>query len=172
MLPEPGTKIELHYPTRTDVFADSQLWRLRELIVYRIRDLVREPLTIEEYLSRPFVKRSRYLLIGKELGRWKQFYLGTTQEFHASGQLRLGLYAPDELKPRHLVSRSFDNTPKDRKELYKAVAEWSKIDFGQLTLRVFADDLRIIARPPTGTGTNFATSTDHPPGGCRKNHLR
>jgi hypothetical protein len=105
----------------------------------------REPLTIEEYLQRPFIRRSRYLLVGKELGRWKQFYLGSTQEYYSTGQLRLGLYGPDDLLPRHLVSRPFDNTPEDRKRLYNAVADWSKLDFGQLNLRVFADDLRIVA---------------------------
>jgi hypothetical protein len=160
MLPVAGTKIELHYPTRTDVFADSTQWRPRELIVYRIRDLVREPLTIEEYLQRPFIRRSRYLLVGKELGRWKQFYLGSTQEYYSTGQLRLGLYGPDDLLPRHLVSRPFDNTPEDRKQLYNAVADWSKLDFGHLNLRVFADDLRVVA----GQWRSPPIARQHPPG--------
>ncbi len=168
MLPVAGTKIELHYPTCTDVFADSEQWRLRELLVYRIRDLVREPLTIDEYLHRPFVKRSRYLLIGKEYGRWKQFYLGSTQEYLANGQLRLGLYGPDDTKPTQLVSRPFDNTPEDRKCLFEAVERWSKLSFGQLQLRVFADDLRIIEASPEDVpryeARRHRMRARHPPG--------
>jgi hypothetical protein len=149
MLPVAGTKIELYYPTRTDVYADSTEWRRRELIIYRIRDLVQQPLTVEEYMHRPFVRRSRYLVIGKEYGRWKQFYLGSSREHFTAGQLRLGLYGPDDRIPKHLVSRSFDNTPEDRKQLYNAVVEWAKLDFGQLALRVFCDDLRIVSQAST-----------------------
>jgi len=144
MLPVAGTKIELHYPTCTDVFAASREWRRRELIIYRIRDLVQQPLTVEEYMHRPFVRRSRYLIVGKEYGRWKQFYLGSSREFYAAGQLRLGLYGPNDTMPKQLVSRSFDNTPEDRRRLFDAVRHWCKLDFGHLNLRVFADDLRIV----------------------------
>jgi hypothetical protein len=164
MLPEPGTKIELHYPTRTDVYADSLDWRRRELVIYRIRDLVQQPLSIEEYLHRPFVRRSRYLVIGKEFGRWKQFYLGSSREYHTAGQLRLGLYGPTDRTPKHLVSRPFDNTPEDRRMLYDAFAEWSAMDFGQLSLRVFCDDLRVVAAAPAAT----VRPPMHPPGGGRK----
>lgn len=145
MLPVAGTKVDLHYPTLTDVHAELTEWRRRELIIYRIRDLVQHPLTVEEYLHRPFVRRSRYLVIGKEFGRWRQFYLGSSREFFTSGQLRLGLYRQNDRLPTYLISRPFDNTPEDRRMLYNAVERWAKHDFGQLQLRVFCDDLRVLA---------------------------
>ena len=145
-LPEIGTKVELHYPTCTSILRGwpwPRRWRRREILVKQIRDLVRQPLTLTEFLHRPFVYRSRYLILGNEFGRDKQFYLGTAREYFTRGQLRLGLYEIGDSAPSRLVSRPFENTPCDRKLLYRAVKHLMHFDFGQLHLRIFADDMRI-----------------------------
>jgi hypothetical protein len=142
-LPEIGTKVELHYPTCTSVLSTSKRWTLREIEVKQIRDLVSHPLTLAEFIRRPFIYRSRYLILGNELGQDKQFYLGTAREYFSTGQLRLGLYKPGRTVPTRLVSRPFENTPFDRRLLYRAVVELMHFDFGQLQLRIFADDMRI-----------------------------
>jgi len=143
-LPEIGNTVELHYPTCTSVLAATEKrWKRREIQVQQIRDLVEHPLTLEEFLRRPFIYRSRYLLQAVEHGQRKQFYLGTAREFFSCGQLRLGLYLPDGRRPTELLSRPFENTPYDRRLLYRAVLELAQYDFGQKQLRVLADDLRI-----------------------------
>ncbi len=63
-----GQQIELVYPVNTDiVFIENATRRVRNLYVHRIRDLVAEPLTPAEYLRRPYVARSRWLILASEL---------------------------------------------------------------------------------------------------------
>lgn len=82
---------------------------------------------------------------GVEAGVKKQFYLGTSQEFYSNGQLRMGLYLPESVRPEELIARPFENSPFDRRLLYQAVLELAGYDFGRLQLRILADDLRLVS---------------------------
>ncbi|MEO9593453.1 hypothetical protein [Rhodopirellula bahusiensis] len=139
---EPGQTIELTYPDCTLIDALPKFHE-RRLHVHSIRDLVREPLTIHEYLRRPMLTRSRWLLHCWDLDRagWRKFYLGSSREHERPGILRVGLYRPGETKPVDLVGRSFGPTHAERRVLAKVLAEWHQADLGRLQLRVLADDL-------------------------------
>ena len=47
-------RIRLHYPTRT-VIGHELEFRPRHFLVKSVRDLVAEPLTVEDYLRRPMI---------------------------------------------------------------------------------------------------------------------
>lgn len=143
-IPDPGATVSLHYPTCTDVLAATQKrWKQREIEVVSIRDLVRQPLTPQEFMRRPFTRRTRYLLRGRENGLVKQFYLGTSHEYYTCGQLRMGLYLPFSAQPSDLIGRPFENNPFDRRLLYQSLLKFLDYDFGRFDLRIFADDLRL-----------------------------
>jgi hypothetical protein len=63
----PGTEIALVYPTQTHVLQiDNSPRKTQEIYVHRVRDLIEQPLTPNEYLRRPYVARSRWLVLGSE----------------------------------------------------------------------------------------------------------
>jgi hypothetical protein len=144
---EPGSTIELVYPTITHVLrVYSAPRKVRQLYVHRVRDLVTEPLTIAEFTRRPYVARSRWLILASE---WagkppRQFYVGTADNYQAPGVLRLALYEPDRPRPAKLLGRQFEPTVVDRQALLRlAIREAEKHD-GYL-VRIFAGDLRLYA---------------------------
>jgi hypothetical protein len=140
-------EVEFHYPVTTHVrYCGMEIGvRRRHLVVRRIRDLVAEPLTPEEFLRRPFVRRSRYLVVGTEIEnhQWRQFYVGCSKEFRAPSQLRLALYEPSAKRPAKLLHRSFDSTVADRDALRRWLLVHGTDDFKGLLLRIYADDLRV-----------------------------
>jgi len=140
---DPGTEVEICYPESTHVrFWRPDKMRRRKIVIQSVRDLVTDPLSVQEFMRRPFLLRSRWLVKAYEpaINQWRQFYWGSTREFATQGLLRVGLYEPDAVKPSWLYGRPFQPTPKDRRELMKALQQWTKLDFGTATLRVFADD--------------------------------
>jgi hypothetical protein len=143
-----GERIEFSYPIENNI-ASPPLFSRRRIQVVRSRDLVSHPLTPSEFLRRPFVRRSRWLLTGIELdtGEWRNFYLGATREFRAPGTLRIGLYLPDESFPRKIISRGFEDCPAERRKLVKLL--WMLADQepeqADLEIRILADDLRLVA---------------------------
>jgi len=144
----PGTEIEISYPESTLIDAVSKL-RRRRIHVTKIRDLVAEPLTPQEFLARPFIRRSRWLISGIDLDshQRRQFYLGSSAEHESPGILRVGLYAPGDRRPRWPFPLQFTETRRDRLMLAKAIDAWLSRDLADLSLRVFVDDFRIV-RPP------------------------
>jgi hypothetical protein len=143
-----GDELKLDYPTTTDlrIYRSSPLSQ-RKLIVHSVRDLVSDPLTIDEFLRRPFILRSRYLIRGVDsvTGQHRQFYLGSSEQFRSAGVLRIGLYNPGETRAERLLARGFQPTLKDRAMLCALLREWRAMDFGDSTLRIFADDLRLVS---------------------------
>ena len=141
---EVGQRLVIHYPKSTHISAEPQ-FRRREVIIKDIRDLVRDPLTVEEYCQRTQVRRSRWLVSARDvqIGAWRRFYLGTTREYWRSTPLRLGLFHPDTGRFVKLLARPFEATPYDRILLAKTAMEWLDQDFGGLKLRVFADDFTL-----------------------------
>src|SRR6056297_3439724 len=81
--PQPGDEIELHYPVSTHVrHIHEAPQRLRNFRIRTVRDLLREPLLPHEFLRRPYVARSRWLISVTDLDdkthSFKQIYLGST----------------------------------------------------------------------------------------------
>jgi hypothetical protein len=144
-----GMEVAINYPVSTHVrfFRPDQM-RRREVVIHAARDLVTDPLTIAEFMRRPFLLRSRYLVKAyePEIRQWRQFYWGSTREYAAPGILRVGLYEPGAEKASWVYDRAFLPTPEDRRELIKSLRQWEKIDFGSASVRVFADDQPVGAR--------------------------
>ena len=142
---EVGQRIVIHYPKSTHISAEPQFQR-REVIIKSVRDLVRDPLTVEEYCQRTQVRRSRWLVSARDvqLGAWRRFYLGTTREYWRSTPLRLGLFHPETNRFEELLGRPFEATASDRILLARTALDWSGRDFDGLKLGVFADDFDLI----------------------------
>jgi hypothetical protein len=140
-----GQYVELVYPTVTNVLHIHDAPRkLRQLRVHRVRDLLRQPLTVAEFARRPYVARSRWLVLATEQAGKppKQFYVGSSDNYRAPDVLRLGLY--DEEGLAMLIGRQFEPTLTDRGALLRlAMREADKHD--GYTLGIFAGDLRLHA---------------------------
>ena len=143
---QPGHTIELTYPDQNLIDALPR-FRERRLQVHSIRDLVAQPLTPQEYLRRPMVARSRWLLLCWDIDRrcWRKFYLGSAKEHARPGVLRVGLYRVGDQTPYDLLGPAFGPTRSDRRVLARVVTEWSQSHFGRLQLRVLADDMDVHA---------------------------
>jgi len=132
---------ELHYPAR-NLLNCSPVWQKRLISRFSIRDLVVEPLTPEEYLARPLVRRSRYLWHVKDnYNRWRSFYQGASLEHFRDTCLRLALY--DGRKRVRFLARPFESTVRDRVLLARVVGRWSGYDYDGLQLRITCDDLKL-----------------------------
>lgn len=146
---EPNTELQIHYPTTTHVgYYPPPVFRERNIRVLRVRDLVQNPLTVEEFRTRPCVRRTRYLILAQESGefRFRQFYLGSSIEFEAPSQLRIGLYYPGDIKPVELISRPFEADPREVRVLLRLLDRCRDRDWGDgKQLRIFADDLRLVS---------------------------
>ncbi|MCD0459141.1 hypothetical protein [Roseiconus lacunae] len=144
---DPGSYIEIHYPCQTHIrWIHAAEKQRRNLQIIRIRDMLAEPLTVDEFLRRPFVFRTRWLAFAHDLdlSTWRQFYLGSSAEYCAAGTMRMALYEPGSPKPAKLLGREFQPTLKDRKLMIRLLKHWGTQDYGDLQLRVLCDDLRII----------------------------
>lgn len=143
---EPGKTLTLTYPDSTLVESLSRLER-RHIQVIRIRDLLAQPLSPAEYLRRPFIRRSRWLIFGydERIKEYRQFYLGSSLEHEAPGILKVALYEPAGNRPAYAVSRAFGPRRRDRRLLAKAICQWTKEDMDDLQLRIYADDLKKIS---------------------------
>jgi hypothetical protein len=138
-----GKIVEFHYPRTTHVLhVFSCEYRRRRVRITAVRDLVREPLTIAEFLRRPYVLRSRHLITGIDLdrNRERRFYLGCTREYHAPTELRIARYSDGIPWPEGIYFRPIQPTLHDRKLLARALETWS----ADQSLRVYADDMRVI----------------------------
>lgn len=140
-------ELVIHYPISTAVNRIGKAPKKpRRIIIRSLRDLVEQPLTIQEFRRRPLCNRSRWLASCYEIGKgYRQFYLGSSAEFEAPGHLRIALYDPTEMRPFDLVGREYAPDVEDRKRMLRALSAWQDRDFGGLELRIIAADLRIIA---------------------------
>lgn len=140
-----GTEIEFHYPMDRHVLRfDPTQSQVRQVVINSIRDLVADPLTPEEFLRRPFLRRSRWLIRAWEpsLRQYRQFYIGSAREFRAPQQLRLALYEPEGQRPAKLLIRSINPAMRDCRTLARLLHRWRDRDFGGLQMRIYADDMR------------------------------
>jgi hypothetical protein len=143
-----GREITLHYPTTTHVrhTFDAAVKR-RRIMIESIRDLVQDPLTMAEFLERPYVRRSRLLAsaIDCDTGERRKFYLGNCAESFVPSQLKVGLYDPGATRPSEILFRPIEPTVHDRQLLIRALRIWSETRGCDVSgLRIFADDLRLV----------------------------
>jgi hypothetical protein len=84
---ENGQRLVVHYPVSTHITAEP-VFRRREFLVKGVRDLVRDPLTVQEYCNRTLVRRSRWLVHARDvqLGEW------SGRDFDG---LKLGVFGDD-----------------------------------------------------------------------------
>lgn len=145
---DPGTVIDFHYPRTTHLrYVHSAPLILRRVLVESVRDLVREPLTCEEFLRRPYILRSRWLITGIDLARQRrrQFYLGSSLEYRAPSELRIGVYESGRSWPDSILYRPIQPTIEDRRLLMRAILTWRASQYNGRPLRLFAADLRVVA---------------------------
>jgi len=138
-----GREADITYPVSRQVTRRGcEGWEKRSIVIHAYRDLGKEPLTVAEFLQRPFLRRSRWLVRAWEpkSEQWRQFYLGSTKEFTSPGLLSLGLFQAGCEAPVWIYHRVFKPTVDDRKELVRLVHQWSKVDFGDCKLGIFAID--------------------------------
>ena len=144
----PGKALELSYPVNRHVLRfDPTRVKRREVLITSIRDLVADPLKPDEFLRRPFLLRSRWLIRAYEprIMQYRQFYIGTSLEFHAPQQLHLALYEPGSKRPAKLLFRDIAPTLEDRRALVRAVLRLRDLDYGSAQLRIFASDCRLVS---------------------------
>lgn len=140
----PGQLLVCHYPSTTRV-ESKFTWHLRRFRIRAARDLVEHPLTIREYLRRPLVRRSRWLLTVTDIdrGTLRQVYLGNMREHWIDAPLRVGIYRGDRTTPAELLSKSFAPTVADRIQLAH-ILRTVPADM-QSSVGIFSDDLSVIA---------------------------
>lgn len=143
-----GDRLTITYPTTTHVrFVDSARWQARRIECLAIRDLLREPLTPDEFLRRPYILRSRWLIraADRDSRQLRQFYLGSSHEFASPASLRIGIYEPGDSKPSQWIGREFGETANDRRQLVQLVLRLGRQDLSPASLRITAPDLRLIS---------------------------
>lgn len=141
-----GDRVVITYPRPNLVSIRRPVFEQRAIQVANIRDLVAEPLDLDDYLRRPFIRRSRWLLTGRdeETGRYRNFYLGAAREYRAPGTIRVGFYEPDNPRPVRTLPKIFEPNSADRLLLLRLMLRLRNQDLGDLRVCVFSDDLRLV----------------------------
>jgi hypothetical protein len=111
----------------------------RNFITLATRDLFRDPLKPREFLKRPFIDRSRWLIRGIDTntGRERKFYLGSPAD------LRITLMSGG--KPKFTFPRPFGTPPAERLLLVESLREVQQLGKLSLKLRISCDDLRVLS---------------------------
>jgi len=75
VLPSEGDIVEFLYPITNEIGIRPRL-RKRRLLIESVRDLLSEPLAPEDIARRPYVRRGRFLVVGRDLEKdeQRQFY--------------------------------------------------------------------------------------------------
>ncbi|TWT65660.1 hypothetical protein [Crateriforma conspicua] len=143
----PGDRLSLSYPLHTDIrHIEASGFRRRHIEVRRIRDLVQQPLLPMEFLRRPLVARSRWLISGIdcETSHWRNFYLGSSEEFAAPRALRIAIVCPYTERIEHFVSDQYDQTGADYRELARQLGRMADEEIAP-QLRIVPADMRRLA---------------------------
>jgi hypothetical protein len=139
-----GQRLVLSYPTTSLVTVRDPGWKRRSVMVRSVRDLVSDPLTPWEFLRRPMIHRSRYLLrvIDLRQNQYRQMYLASAREWRRESPLRVGLFDGGRLVFPTSVEWGWSQN--DRRGLAKVLRQWMGEDFGGMRLGVYADGLRLV----------------------------
>lgn len=139
----PGHSVFFHYPIRNLVTA-RLAFRARNCLVTSVRDLVREPLTPQEFLRRPMIFRGRYLIQGTcPDGSQRQFYLASSLEHFRPSPHRIAFLGLDGRLER-VVPISFGAAPRDRIRLARQLIRLERTPPPGIVVRVIVDDLNVI----------------------------
>lgn len=132
------------YPESTLVSYRRPRFIERRFRIRNVRDLVQHPLTIKEFLNRPMVRRSRYLVsvLDLDLGRYRKIYQRSMHEHFRETPLRVGLF--DKTEIHELFRTNWGPTVRDRMMLVRFLTEFQHDSFGHLRIGVFSDDLEVI----------------------------
>ncbi len=143
---EIGREYRINYPA-IRLVGYPPAFQPRIVVVRKIRDLLTNPLTAQEFLKRPLLRRGRWLLRCTDQHKrgFRQFYVDSTKQHWRDCPLRIGWYdlAEPVSRPVKIYSRSFSSVH-DRRVLTRVIANLSRCTFDGLSLRVFCDDLRIV----------------------------
>ena len=142
----PGQRLEISYPVCNTILRFSDYQR-RRVEVRDVRDMVATPLLPAEFMRRPYVRRSRYMISAVEMdtGRLRKFYLGASREFLSPSVLRIGLYASGDCRPYRLIGPEFESTVQHRRQMVKLLKLLNQQDLGDLYIGIVATDLRLVA---------------------------
>jgi hypothetical protein len=143
-----GEVVTIHYPVSTHVRLFGRVAiKPRQIVVRAVRDLVSEPLTPEEFLRRPFIRRSRWLIraFEPEHNRFRQFYAGSSLEYAAPCQLRVALYEPGANRPKEILYSAIEPNVRHRKALLRLLQKHLTKPSESMLLRIYSDDLRLHA---------------------------
>ena len=141
MIPR-GLVMELQYATGANVERKLKFNR-RSLMVQRCRDLLREPLEIERFIQRPFLRRGRYVLeaVDLRLDEKRLFYLSNSKEFWSDSLLKVGVY-DDSGKLIDVIGQPAGNTFFERLRMVTEIRSFQR-RYSTINLGVFSDDLRL-----------------------------
>ncbi len=141
---QPRTTYRINYASNCLVNSQPD-FRAREITVRGIRDLLLDPLTPDEFISRPLLRRSRWLIKTRDPGiprEFRQFYAGSMQEHWEDSILRIGWYdlSRPGSPPVFKSALAFQPKAYDRFTLARLLIRWKDRDFKGYALRVFAED--------------------------------
>lgn len=144
MLIDLPTVIHTAYPFTTHVSTPRLIWEPRRFKVLGVRDLVTDPLSVEEFLRRPMTRRSRYLIRVRDLDRGvcRSVYQRSMADWFRETPLRVGLFHDGKLI--EIVSTNWGPTIRDRLGLIEFLHSFDDQDLGVCRLGVFSDDLEVI----------------------------
>lgn len=136
--------IHTAYPFTTHVSASHLTWEPRRFWVLGVRDLVTDPLTVQEYLARPMTRRSRYLIRVRDLDRGvcRSVYQRSMADWFRETPLRVGVFHGARLM--ELLSTNWGPTVADRQGLIRFLQKHAGHDMGEFRIGILSDDSEVI----------------------------
>jgi hypothetical protein len=112
--------------------------------VVGVRDLVTDPLTVEQFNQRPYLRRSRYQLLVVDLatGQRRTIYERLLRENFRDCPLRVGVYEGRKLV--ELMATNYGPSVADRRGLLRFLAKYITTDFGDHRLGILSDDGEVV----------------------------
>jgi hypothetical protein len=136
--------IKTAYPVSTHVATPRLTWEPRRFRVLGVRDLARDPLSVEEFLQRPMTRRSRFMVKVYDIDRdvFRSVYQRSMLDYFRETPLRVGVFRQSKMVD--LVTTNWGPTIADRLGLVQFLRSFDGHDFGEYRLGIFSDDLEVI----------------------------
>ena len=144
MLIDLPSVIHTAYPFTTHVSQMNLTWEPRRFRVLGVRDLVTDPLTVQEYLARPMTRRSRYLIRVRDLDRGvcRSVYQRSMADWFRETPLRVGVFHGAKLM--ELLATNWGPTVADRQGLISFLRKHAGHDMGEFRIGILSDDSEVI----------------------------
>lgn len=116
MLFTSNAEIRCHYPAQNLVSSREPVFHWRHFRVAKVRDLYTHPLSVQEFLRRPFQRRCRYLLEVWDIAnrRRRHVYPSSMMEYWHDCPLKIGIYPVIGEPPAAILTRQFGASPEER----------------------------------------------------------